>query len=155
MNPRRIGLAVALAATLAAAFWPRPPEAPEVVGALAMQRPMLLKLPVAPLPSSDIGLGKMAANLFPSQTWRAPPPPAPKYVPPPPPPPSAPPLPFRYVGRWKEGGQEFVFLSQSGNLVKGRVGDNLFGWRLDGIAENSLTFTWIALNQQQILRIAP
>ena len=167
MKPRQLLLGLVLAAALAAAFWPQP-EAPELAAAAPRraQQPARLVIAAAAGTSrqgADAGdsaasatrLGAMAADLFPQQTWRPPPPPPPKLVPLPPPAPVAPPLPFQFVGRWQEGGAEVIFLARGGNLIKTRVGDSLAGWRLDQATSNVLTFTWIALNLQQTLRIAP
>jgi len=168
MKPRRIMIALALAATLAAAFWPRP-EA-DVVGAVVKQngrvdkrgastpaRPNTVDVPrLSTLRLEDPSqLGAMRANLFPVQTWRPPPPPPPKPVLLPPPPPVAPPLPFQYLGRWKEGGKDVIFLAQGDRVLKAQVGDALAGWHLDRATDAALTFTWTALNMQQTLRIAP
>lgn len=160
MKPRRIMLALALAATLAAVFWPQPKEEAgvvDVVGAVAkregVHRPA--SVPQAQGAREDSQLGAMRGNLFPAQTWRPPPPPPPKVVPLPPPPPVAPPLPFQYVGRWKEGGRDVVFLAQGNRMVTAQVGDNLAGWRLDQATDAALSFTWTPLNMQQTLRIAP
>ena len=171
MKPRRIILALALVASLAAAFWPASEEAieeeTEVVGAVAKSERHRTSqprstAPTAPRQVDSARLGIMAADLFPSQTWRAPPPPPPPAPvaltsppPPPPPPPQAPPLPFQYLGRWQEGNKDVYFLEQGTRLVEARVGDTLSGWHFDRASETALTFTWTALNQQQTLRIEP
>lgn len=156
MKPRHLLLALALAATLAAAFWPRPQEA-EVVGA-AVRKPHASN-PPHPRPLSRprerdemSTLGAMRADLFPPQTWQPPPPPAAKRVEPPP---LAPPLPFHYLGRWKEGGGDVIFLDQGGRVLQARVGDTLAGWHLDQVGDDALVFTWISLNMRQTLRISP
>ncbi|MDD5391046.1 MAG: hypothetical protein PHD37_17045 [Gallionellaceae bacterium] len=157
MKPRHLLLALALAATLVAAFWPRPQEA-EVVGAVAKARTTQAR--VAPAadahdPQHAPQLGAMRADLFPAQTWQPPPPPPAKRVELPPPPPMAPPLPFQYLGRWKEGGKDVIFLDQGSRVLQARVGDTLAGWHLDQVGDDALVFTWIALNMQQTLRISP
>lgn len=154
MKPRRMMLALALVATLAAAFWPRPREA-EVVGAVAR----VPKAPLAghdardPLPASR--LGAMRADLFPAQSWQPPPPPQSKREVMPPADLTAPPLPFEYLGRWREDDKEVVFLAQGSRVLQARVGDVLAGWRLDRASDDAIAFTWIALNMQQTLRISP
>ncbi len=167
MKPRQILLALALAATLAAVFWPQPQE--EVVGAVAKQNGRVDKRSASTLPGvagvdalrlstlrqPDSPLGAMRADLFPAQTWQPPPPPAAKRVELPPAAPLAPPLPFQYLGRWKEGGKDVIFLDQGNRVLQARVGDTLAGWHLDQVSDDALVFTWTALNMQQILRISP
>jgi len=167
MKPRQIMLALGLAATLAAAFWPRPKDEAKVVGTEAMDTDVVgavakrerghkpASVPQAQDARQERQLGTLRGNLFPAQTWRPPPPPPPKVVPLPPPPPVAPPLPFQYLGRWKEGGKDVIFLVQGGRVLKAQVGDALAGWHLDQATDNALTFTWVPLNMQQTLRIAP
>lgn len=162
MNARRIILALALAASLAAAFWPVAEEdadmEAQVVGPVARSERPRSTTATAPRREDGARLGIMTADLFPSQTWRAPPSPPPPPItvtPPPPAPPRAPPLPFQYLGRWQEGGKDVYFLEQGSRLVEAQVGDSLTGWHFDQATETGLTFTWTALNQQQILRVAP
>jgi hypothetical protein len=159
MKPRQILLAVALVATVVAAFWPQPQEhagvtGSEIVGAVAKRERKPAALPRAQDAREDGQLGPMRGNLFPAQTWRPPPPPPPKLAPLPPPP-VAPPLPFQYVGRWKEDGRDVIFLAQGNRVLKAQVGDALSGWHLDQATDDALTFTWTQLNMQQTLRIAP
>jgi len=160
MKPRQFMLALALVATLVAVFWPQPQEkagvtGSEVVGAVAKRERKPATLPQAQGAREDSRLGPMRGNLFPAQTWRPPPPPPPKQAPLPPPPPVAPPLPFQYVGRWKEDGKDVIFLAQGNRVLKAQVGDALSGWHLDQATDDALTFTWTLLNMQQTLRIAP
>ena len=160
MKPRQFLLALALLATLVAAFWPQPQEqagvtGSEVVGAVAQRQRKPAAVPRAQGARADSQLGAMRGNLFPAQTWRPPPPPPPKQAPLPPPPPVAPPLPFQYVGRWKEDGKDVIFLAQGNRVLKAQVGDALSGWHLDQATDDALTFTWTLLNMQQTLRIAP
>ncbi|MDD4880268.1 MAG: hypothetical protein PHX10_01715, partial [Gallionellaceae bacterium] len=95
----------------------------------------------------------LAGNLFPNQTWQPPPPKAKPVVAPPPPPPAPPGFPFAYSGRWLEGGDERVFLSQGETLLRAGVGDVVAGqWRLDKLEEGSLVFTYLPLDMQKTLR---
>ena len=163
MKPRQLMLALALVATVVAAFWPQPEKkagvvgtaVPDVVGAVAKREHKPAAVPQAQAAPEDGRLGAMRGNLFPAQTWRRPPPPPPKQVPLPPPPPVAPPLPFQYLGRWKEDGKDVIFLVQGNRVLKAQVGDALSGWHLDQATDDALTFTWTQLNMQQTLRIAP
>ena len=95
-------------------------------------------------------------NLFPEQTWYVPPPPPPPrpYVPPPPPPPpQAPMLPFSYMGSWQEAGQTTYYLTRGNIPVSVRQNQVLDGvWRLEPVHGNTLTFTYLPLNQTRSLR---
>ena len=93
------------------------------------------------------------ANLFPEQTWYIPPPPPPPppYVPPPPP--QAPPLPHSYMGRWEEGGQTTYYLTRGTTPISVQAGQVLDGaWRLEPVANGTLNFTYLPLNQTRSLR---
>ena len=169
MQPRHAALALLLAGTLAAAFWPGEDDSLEGDVVEAVARPQ------RPLPPPDLGPASPpsdasalpdaqprarfamagAANLFPAQSFRPPPKPvAPAPVLPPPP--MAPPIPFTFVGAWHEEGQETVFLERGGQLITTHAGETLpGGWRLDTVAPEGLTFTYVSLNQQRTLRIGP
>lgn len=179
MSSRHALLALLLAGTMAAAFWPRD-EADTLVeavtrparqavpgtppGASTEARPVNEAMPSAPSeaagPASEMRFATAdAVNLFPRQSFRPPPKPAkpaPVLPPPPPPPPMAPPVPFGYVGAWTENGQETVFLSRGEQVIGTHRGATLpGGWRLDTVSPEGLTFTYVSLNQQRTLRIGP
>lgn len=172
MNARRIVLAAALAITLAAVFWP--PEATQEVATVEAVRrtasavPADVKEQAAASAAQTVHVAadagrepaaprftpEMAGDLFPVQTWVPPPPPPPK--PPPPPPPEPPPLPFKYLGRWTEAGVEVLFLSHGNRMLRISNGDELpGGWKVDEIARNRVVFTYLPLNMQKTLGIAP
>lgn len=169
MSPRHGFLALLLAATLVAAFWPAEEadhEAGAVVEAVAKPRRATVAEDSPPAPALAAAAGIRAdpgrlvrdggADLFPPQSFR--PPPRPQPPPPelPPPPPMAPPVPFTFVGVWTEEGRETVFLDRGNQLLSARPGDTLpGGWRLDAVGAESLTLTYVSLNQQRTLRIAP
>ena len=75
--------------------------------------------------------------------------------PPPPPPPMAPPLPFKYLGRWADSAGETVFLAIGERLVNATAGQRLEQWRLDKVGADSLDFTYLPLDQQRKLRLKP
>jgi U5 snRNP spliceosome subunit len=167
MNTRHIVLALALAATLAAVFWPQEEEAPELAmvepvrraGPAAVPERQAAPKPEAATARADHELAaprfepEMAADLFPSQTW-VPPPPPPARLPPPPPEP--PPLPFKYLGRWAEADSEVVFLTHGNGVLRIHGGEVLpGGWRVDEIARTRVVFTYQPLNMQRTLGIAP
>lgn len=163
MNTRQRWIALALMATLAAAFWPAREDSDEVVESAARtDRP-------APLPAQSSApasetaqpaattagerLAAMQGNLFPARTWVPPPKP---YVPPPPPPPSPPPLPFKYLGRWVDDGKLTVFLAQGEQPIAVQPGQVLAGgWRVDEITERSVNFTYLPLAMQSTLGFTP
>ena len=96
-------------------------------------------------------------DLFPAHTFKPPPPkPEPPPPPPPPPPPTAPAVPFVFLGAWTEDGRETLFLGRGQQTFTVQRGELLpGGWRLDEVTPDALTLTYISLNQQRILRIAP
>ena len=157
---RRIILAVALVATLAAAWWVEtpPPDEPVLpaVSKPAAGKPAVV---VPPSPEAKPAVGEPhtrfpegGSNLFPVQSFR--PPPAPVVLPPPPPP-QAPPVPFRYLGRWLEGGVDNVFLAEGDQVRTVRRGDRLGPRRVDDVRTDSMTLTYMPLDQQRTLRLAP
>ncbi|MEW5769460.1 MAG: hypothetical protein AB1831_03760 [Pseudomonadota bacterium] len=163
MTPRHAILALLLAGTLAAAFWPQPEEEEGSGVVVAVKRAARASAPAA-VPAAPQATAEAArfpagdaANLFPAQDFRPPPPPPSKPVPPPPPPPPmAPPVPFGFIGAWNENGAATVFLSSGDQVVSARAGALLpGGWRLDTVGADALTFTYVSLNQQRTLRIAP
>lgn len=162
MNTRQRWLAAALVAVLAAAFWPAGEETIEVVERSQSPRALPAVAPQAvepeasarpPEPASAERLPRMQANLFPRQSWVPPPKP---YIPPPPPPPKPPPLPFKYLGRWVEGGQLTVFLMQGEQPIPIKQGQVLSGtWRVDAITERQVRFTYLPLDMPSTLGITP
>jgi hypothetical protein len=160
MTPRHGFLALALVVTAILAFLPAEEPEEEIVSPVrraADGRPAPAK---APAPAVDGRSGekpifapKAGADPFPVQSFRPPPPPPPRIVPPPP---MAPPLPFGFVGMWTENGQEIVFLSQRDAVLSASKGQTLAGgWRLDDVRAGTLLFTYMPMNQQKTLRIAP
>jgi len=165
MNTRQRWLALALIVTMVAAFWPGREDSDEVVETVRRadkQAPAATAVaksgasaPQA-APATRERLARMQANLFPSQTWVPPPPPPKPYVPPPPPPPKPPPLPFKYLGRWVEDGQQTLFLVQGEQPIPVELGQVLPGnWRVDEITERTVVFTYLPLDMQSILGITP
>lgn len=161
MNARHRWLAAALLATLAATLWPQPEDDSVVparksprVGQPAPAHPAAAA--PAPAPAPGERLVAMQGNLFPQQTWQ-PPPPSPKpYIPPPPPPPQAPPLPFKYLGHWEEGGRKTLLLMQGEQPIPVEPGQTLAGsWRVDTISEHAVVFTYVPLDLQTTLGITP
>jgi hypothetical protein len=163
MNTRQRWLVLGLIATLVAAFWPGREDSDEVVETVRrVSKPVAAVVPPADGKTAQQSaavrerLARMQANLFPSQTWVPPPPPPKPYVPPPPPPPTPPPLPFKYLGRWVDGGQLTLFLVQGEQPIPIQPGQVLSGgWRVDEITEARVVFTYLPLDMQSILGITP
>lgn len=168
MNTRLIFLLAALATTLAAVWWvgQRAEEEAVIVPVAEVQRaaPAVDSTPTAatghapPNPPAAVAVPEarfqaLGPDLFPVHSWQPPPPPPPE--PPPPPPPTAPPLPFQYLGRWQEGGDEVYFLAQGQRVLTVKKGDAVGSWRLDETAPGQLTFTYVPLNERRTLRWTP
>jgi hypothetical protein len=160
MKPRHLLLGAALAATLAASFWPEPEVLTAMPHRADKPRTAAIAKPQAPAPAAS-GLGSMQADLFPSQTWQPPARPKPvaaraeTRLPPPPATPTPPPLPFAYLGRWKQAEQTVYFIGQGERVLSLKPGDTEIGWHFDQAGDDTLTFTWTALNMQRTLRITP
>jgi hypothetical protein len=165
MNTRQRWLALALVVTLIAAFWPGSEDSVEVVETVRRAEdpartvaPVVVDaaVPTRPAPAPRERLIGMQANLFPTQTWVPPPPPPKPYIPPPPPPPKPPPLPFKFLGRWVENGQQTLYLVQGEEPIPIRPGQVLASrWRVDEITDRTVVFTYLPLDMQSILGITP
>jgi len=84
------------------------------------------------------------------------PPPATTYSakPSPPPAPAAPPLPFKFLGRLVDGDKVVVFLDRNGEGVSASRGDTLQNtYRVEGITDSEIAFTYLPLGTQQKLAI--
>jgi len=165
MTPRYFVLAAALAVTLAAVWLVGQGEAGKDDSAAVVEpaprhaaraagRGVAAPLAAAPAPPAA-RFAASGPDLFPSQSWKPPPAPPPVVVALPPPPPQAPPLPFKYVGRWDAGDGESLFLAQGERVVTLRVGQNLAQWRLDSVDAGGMNFTYLPLQQQRQLRFGP
>jgi hypothetical protein len=67
--------------------------------------------------------------------------------------PSAPPLPFRFFGRLTEKGQTDVFVMQGDELIAIKPGQKIGDYRVDQIAEASISFTYLPMKMKQTLDI--
>lgn len=172
MTLRQILLIVALAATLAAVWLSDDVDndvdndvgddesSVAVVEAAPRKAAPVSGAPMSPPPGKAVAAvaARFAAggpDLFPLQSWKPQPAPAPVVVAPPPPPPQAPPVPFKYVGRWDADDGATLFLAQGEQVVTLRVGQALAQWRLDSINANGMNFTYLPLQQQRQLRFGP
>jgi len=166
MNRRYLLLALLLAGTLAAAFWPgekpadtvvepvrkaaRPAPARHPESSSAVRTDNTVAEPDGARPAFD---PEVTADLFPAQSFMPPPLPPPAA---PPAPPMAPSLPFTFLGQWSEGDTTTVFLDQGDSTLLAHSGERLpGGWQLDAITPGAIVFTYVPLNQQRTLRTAP
>lgn len=103
-------------------------------------------------------------NAFGTKNWKPAPPVKkmvkvkPMVVPPavalPPAPPSAPPLPFVYIGRMVDEDVTTVFIANQQRNLAVKVGDTIDNvYRVEKIADNSMTLIYIPLNAQQQLSL--
>jgi len=75
--------------------------------------------------------------------------------PPPPAPPSAPPLPFRYFGKWIDGDRTVVFLWNNSDGHSVAAGDTVEGtYRIESITDSSIDFVYLPLGSKQTLPIS-
>jgi hypothetical protein len=78
-----------------------------------------------------------------------------EVIPPAPPPvPEAPPLPFKFLGRYIEGGKERVFLQFKDESLVVAVGDSVAeDYQVDSLLDGVLTLLYVPLQQKQTLQI--
>ncbi|HEY0064402.1 MAG TPA: hypothetical protein VGC21_19960 [Telluria sp.] len=165
-STKRIGLGLALAATLAASWYdPAPVEA--LSGASA---PRARALPGrAGKARADVSVDVLAirarndddseqegGNLFNPTQWNpvtalAAPPPAPVEAMPAT---QLPPLPFKVLGIHEQAGQTTVFLQQNENNYVVRVGDTIADtYKVESLQGSTLTLRHLPLNQTQTLEL--
>jgi len=93
-------------------------------------------------------------NVFTSKSWYVAPPPPPPPPPAPPARPTAPPLPFTYLGRFRDEGKAVIFLVKDDRVLTVREGDIIEGnYRVDGIVGSRLDLTYQPLDIKQTLNI--
>ncbi len=172
MNKRVLALLAVAAAIGALMVFDRGAPGSGVVEAVERNAPKLAAAPAKPgapepailrlIPRAElIGADDEAMGggngLFGTQNWNPPPPaPPPAMVgpPPPPPPPTAPPLPFTYLGKAREGGVWEVYLVRGDKTYVAKIKDTIDGvYRVDAIRPPMMTFTYLPLNQEQTLNI--
>jgi hypothetical protein len=75
--------------------------------------------------------------------------------PPPPPAPTAPPLPFRYFGKWIDGDKTVVFLWNNSEGHSVAAGDTVEDtYRIESITDSSVDFIYLPLGSKQTLPIS-
>ena len=65
--------------------------------------------------------------------------------------PVAPPLPFQYFGRLTENGKTEVFVMRGDELITIAAGQKLGDYRVDKVADASISFTYLPLKMKQTL----
>lgn len=74
--------------------------------------------------------------------------------PPPPPAPRAPPLPFRVLGRYVEGGKPSVFMQFNDGTVVATAGATIGAdYRVESVTDEAVTLTYLPLDERQVLTI--
>lgn len=170
MNQRtfRIGLGVALIATLAATWFSPPPDEEAVVAPVASHAPA--KTGTTPIPAPDgqvdvleirpraAGGGKgqddalFAAVLPEVQSGRVAAAPATAAVATVPA--AAPAAPFRVLGRFADAQRNVVFLEQRDKNLVVAVGDTIDGqYKVEGISTTTLTLRYLPMDQVQTISL--
>ena len=171
MKWRAVSLALALVATLTAAFFAPPPE-----GALVEPTARRVATAVAPQPGAgesrtasvlvirprEAVSGKPAHAGFDVPAWAERPaltPPTPMAAPAPlplvAPVPMAPPLPFKVLGRYVGDGKPALFLQYNEQNLVVRAGDTLVGqYKVESLDEAALTLLHLPTNQKQTLAVS-
>jgi len=94
-------------------------------------------------------LSQRVKDAFEAKSWYVPPP-VPKIRPTP----SAPPLPFIFIGKMKEGDRATVFLEKQNRIYLVHEGDAIDGnYRVDTIKAPLMTLTYLPLDIKQTLQI--
>lgn len=159
-SQRRTLLIVVAAALAAAVIFDSEDAQHGAVSAAPSPRAASAPAKGAPAPLPEIPLDKLdqkiprdpVSDAFEARSWDPPPPPPPKALPPPPP--KAPPLPFSYMGKIMEGSQVIVFLAKQDRNYVVKQGETIDGaYRIDEIKGETMVFTYLPLDQQQILAI--
>jgi hypothetical protein len=112
-------------------------------------------LPVAPAP---VPLGAAAiTDVFAATSWQPPPAPPPSAAPTAaaaaaPVAPAAPPLPFRFIGRYGDGASQFVMLVKGDKLYLVAPGDTIDdAYRVDRVTGTTIELTYLPLKLTQSL----
>lgn len=167
VKQRWILYCVALVLTVVAVQWAGGQDRAqdETIVSAAVERPQRepARNNAAPQQAPAIDLDKLAARTqsatpasdpFAARSWEAMArEEARKNTPPPPPPkPQAPPLPFHYLGKLVEDGHTTVFLADRERNYVVRKGDTVNGtWRIEEIAQDHLTVSFLPLRSKQTL----
>jgi hypothetical protein len=164
-------LALALAATVAAAGWVRSKEQSGVVAVVASTprngapaeraEPQQQRRDAANpgATGSTIEMEKLSqrpvdrkfGEMFYPRSWQPPPPPVSARAPERP---TAPPLPFSFFGRLVDDGTTVVFLNRQDDIYAVKAGDTIDGaYRIEEINGSAVVLTYLPLKQRQTLQI--
>ena len=151
MTARHWILAAALSATLLAVFLGvenETDEAPDIVAAI--ERAPTSTAQSASVTNNSERMSESTTNLFAPHDWNPPPPPVEVK----PAKPEAPPLPYRYLGRWEENGVLTLILGRGDLSIPVRNGQILDGqWRIDRISARRIDFTFLPLKTRAHLTL--
>lgn len=149
MTARHWILAAALSATLLAVFLGNSEnEAPDIVA--AVERAPTSTAQSASAVGNNARMSESTTDLFAAHDWNPPPPPVEVK----PAKPEAPPLPYRYLGRWEENGVLTLILGRGDLSIPVRNGQTLDGeWRIDRIAARRIDFTFLPLKTRAHLAL--
>jgi hypothetical protein len=124
--------------------------------ATAATAPHIVAHPAPPAAHAPLA-APAVTNVFAATSWQpAPPPPAPAPVPAPAPAaaalPVAPPLPFRFLGRYVDAGVQVVMLVKGEQLYLVAVGDTIDqAYRVDRVSGTTVELTYLPLQLKQSL----
>jgi len=154
-NKRQIGLSVLFLLTALAAIWPADDQDKAQLdqpdrSVFTRQQSHLDKFAAhfRPLTGSEssVNAQSVIGNLFPQQTWVPPPPPAAQQIP------VAPPLPFSFAGRYTDGGNVTIFLTEGNQMHRVKQGETINAtYRIEKIEQSFVTLTYLPLGTSQIL----
>ncbi|MDN3577339.1 hypothetical protein QWZ03_11235 [Chitinimonas viridis] len=140
-----------------------PSSTVEVVAAPVSSQPATPPLRTAVAPAgqhSQVAMPAMAANPFAPRNWQAPPlpvvTPAPVVVAPAlqVEPAGPPPLPFKFMGRLHDGGEQVVYLSQGEQTLIARVGETLGAtYKVLGLDAQRIEFEYLPTGDKQQLAL--
>ena len=153
-----------LAVTVAAIFYPMPQsDAAQAASHPAQAAKVVLGSPAADdTIAASMPDAEADTDPFAPRGWQAPPPPplvqqtvaATAQQIAPTAPPGPPPLPFRFVGRLNDGGQQVVYLSHGEQTVIARNGETLEGtYKVLGIEPQRIEFEHIPTGEKQVLAL--
>ncbi len=150
----------ALALTVAAIYYPV--EADDGVAAVSKKKtgaaPNTRAMPAAL--EAAASMPEVDMDPFAPRGWQAPPPPPPQQAvvatqpSAPPIPTGPPPLPFRFVGRMNDEGQQVVYLSRGDQALVARDGETLEGtYKVLGIEPRRIQFEYLPTGEKQELAL--
>ncbi len=162
-------LALALAATVAAAGWVGNKEENGTVAASAARNgappdragpqqqrrdtvnPGATGSAIEMEKLSQRPVARKFGEMFHARSWQPPPPPVSARAPERP---TAPPLPFRFFGRLIDDGTTVVFLNRQDDIYAVKAGDTIDGaYRVEEINGSAVVLTYLPLKQRQTLQI--